>query len=95
MSAALSGSMRFCIKKAVSHATQRLQFGRTLDNYGTIQEKIARMSMLHYVTESLAYAISGNMDYGSTDYHLEAAISKVIIIQFVQRFCILQTINFT
>ncbi|EZA58348.1 Very long-chain specific acyl-CoA dehydrogenase, mitochondrial [Ooceraea biroi] len=76
MAAALSGTMRYCIHKAVSHATQRLQFGRTLDNYGTIQEKIARMSMLHYVTESLAYAISGNMDSGSTDYHLEAAISK-------------------
>lgn len=85
MAAALSGTMRYCVKKAVSHATQRLQFGRTLDNYGAIQEKIARMSMLHYVTESLAYAISGNMDSGSTDYHLEAAISKVIHAQFLKR----------
>jgi len=77
MSAALSGTMRYCINKAVNHATQRVQFGRTLDNYGTIQEKLGRMSMLHYVTESLAYMISGNMDNGSQDYHLEAAISKV------------------
>ncbi|XP_077268434.1 very long-chain specific acyl-CoA dehydrogenase, mitochondrial-like isoform X2 [Temnothorax americanus] len=76
MSAALSGTMRYCITKAVNHATQRVQFGRTLDNYGTIQEKLGRMSMLHYVTESLAYMISGNMDSGSQDYHLEAAISK-------------------
>ena len=35
------------------------------------------MAMLHYVTESMAYMISGNMDSGSKDYHLEAAISKV------------------
>lgn len=35
------------------------------------------MAMLHYVTESLAYMVSGNMDCGSTEYHLEAAISKV------------------
>ncbi|EFN79131.1 very long-chain specific acyl-CoA dehydrogenase, mitochondrial [Harpegnathos saltator] len=76
MAAALSGNMRYCISRAVSHATQRVQFGRTLDNYGTIQEKIARMAMLHYITESLAYMISGNMDRGSQDYHLEAAISK-------------------
>ncbi|KAL6255144.1 hypothetical protein P5V15_013477 [Pogonomyrmex californicus] len=76
MAAALSGTMRFCIKKAVNHATQRVQFGRTLDNYGTIQEKLARMSILHYITESLAYLISGNMDSGSQDYQLEAAISK-------------------
>lgn len=35
------------------------------------------MAMLQYVTESLAYMVSGNMDSGATDYHLEAAISKV------------------
>ncbi|XP_015609991.1 very long-chain specific acyl-CoA dehydrogenase, mitochondrial isoform X2 [Cephus cinctus] len=76
MAAAMSGTQRYCIKKAVDHATQRIQFGKTIDNYGTIQEKIARMCILHYVTESLAYMISGNMDKGSQDYHLEAAISK-------------------
>ena len=76
MAAALSGTMRYCIKKAVDHATQRVQFGRTIDNYGSIQEKLGRMAMLHYVTETLAYTISGNMDNGSQDYHLEAAISK-------------------
>ncbi|CAL7939676.1 unnamed protein product [Xylocopa violacea] len=76
MAAALSGTMRYCIKKAVDHATQRVQFGHTIDQYGTIQEKLARMAMLHYVTESIAYTISGNMDNRSQDYHLEAAISK-------------------
>ncbi|KZC13622.1 Very long-chain specific acyl-CoA dehydrogenase, mitochondrial [Dufourea novaeangliae] len=76
MAAALSGTMRHCIKKAVEHATQRVQFGRTLDNYGGIQEKLGRMAMLQYITESLAYTICGNMDTGSQDYHLEAAISK-------------------
>lgn len=76
MAGALSGTMRYCIHKAVNHATQRVQFGRTVNNYGAIQEKLGRMSMLHYVTESLAYMISGNMDCGSQDYHLEAAISK-------------------
>lgn len=77
MAAALSGTMRAVTKKAVDHATTRVQFGRRIDSYGTIQEKIARMAMLHYVTESIAYCLSGNMDSGSVDYHLEAAISKV------------------
>lgn len=35
------------------------------------------MSMAHYVTESLAYMVSGIMDKGYGDYQLEAAISKV------------------
>lgn len=77
MAAALAGTMRSVTKKAVDHATQRVQFGRRIDSFGTIQEKLARMALLHYVTESLAYMISGNMDNGSQDYHLEAAISKV------------------
>ncbi|KMQ95777.1 very long-chain specific acyl- mitochondrial [Lasius niger] len=87
MSACLSGTMRYCINKALSHATQRVQFGRTLDNYGTIQEKLARMAILQYITESLAYAISGNMDFGSQDYHLEAAISKCFASESAWTVC--------
>lgn len=79
MAAALSGTMKACTKKAVEFATTRVQFGKRIDSFGSIQEKIARMSMLQYVTESLAYMISGNMDSGSKHYHLEAAISKVSV----------------
>lgn len=78
MAAALSGTMQACIKKAVEHANQRVQFGKLINEYGGIQEKLARMAMLQYVTQSLAYMISGNMDLGSQEYQLEAAISKVI-----------------
>merc|ERR1719412_1245361 len=77
MAAALSGTQRFAIKKAVDHAITRHQFGGGIDSYGTIQEKIARMSMTHYATESVAYMVSGLMDKGYQDYQLEAAISKV------------------
>lgn len=79
MAACLAGTMRAVTRKAVDHATTRLQFGRRIDSFGTIQEKLARMTTLQYVTESLAYMISGNMDSGSTDFHLEAAISKVLL----------------
>lgn len=53
------------------------------------------MAMLHYVTESMAYMISSNMDAGSKDYHLEAAISKVrgkMAVMFsLPFFCIFST----
>lgn len=55
MAMTLSGTMRACIQKATDFATQRVQFGKKLDNYGGIQEKLAKMSMLHYVTQSMAY----------------------------------------
>jgi len=77
MGAALSGTMRAVIGKATDHATQRVQFGSRIDGYGAIQEKIARMSMMHYATESMAYMVAGTMDSGYDDYQLEAAISKI------------------
>lgn len=77
MAAGLSGTMRVVTKKAVEHANTRKQFGKIINEFGAIQEKLARMAMVHYVTESLAIMVSGNMDSGSTDYHIEAAISKV------------------
>ncbi|XP_030383583.1 very long-chain specific acyl-CoA dehydrogenase, mitochondrial [Scaptodrosophila lebanonensis] len=77
MGATLAGTMKECIKKATEHANNRVQFGQKIKNYGAIQEKLAQMNILQYATESMAFAISQNMDSGSQDYHLEAAISKV------------------
>lgn len=87
MSAALSGTMRTCTAKAVEFATNRLQFGKKIDTFGSIQEKIATMSTLHYVTESMAYMISGNMDSGSEHYHLEAAVSKIFASEAAWYVC--------
>uniref|UniRef100_A0A669E6A4 Very long-chain specific acyl-CoA dehydrogenase, mitochondrial n=1 Tax=Oreochromis niloticus TaxID=8128 RepID=A0A669E6A4_ORENI len=77
MAAALSGTMKSVIAKAADHAANRTQFGNKIHNYGAIQEKVARMTMLQYVTESMAYMISGNMDSGAADFQIEAAISKI------------------
>ncbi|XP_069563751.1 very long-chain specific acyl-CoA dehydrogenase, mitochondrial [Brachyistius frenatus] len=77
MAAALSGTMKNVISKAVDHAANRTQFGSKIHNYGAIQEKMARMTMLLYVTESMAYMISGNMDSGASEFQIEAAISKI------------------
>ncbi|KTG34675.1 hypothetical protein cypCar_00027638, partial [Cyprinus carpio] len=77
MAAALSGTMKGVIAKAVDHAANRTQFGNKIHNYGAIQEKMARMAMLQYVTESMAYMVSGNMDSGATEFQIEAAISKI------------------
>uniref|UniRef100_A0A0N8ETK1 Very long-chain specific acyl-CoA dehydrogenase, mitochondrial n=1 Tax=Heterocephalus glaber TaxID=10181 RepID=A0A0N8ETK1_HETGA len=77
MAATLAGTMKTIIAKAVDHATNRTQFGDKIHNFGLIQEKLARMAMLQYVTESMAYMLSANMDRGYTDFQVEAAISKI------------------
>ncbi|XP_037968496.2 very long-chain specific acyl-CoA dehydrogenase, mitochondrial [Plutella xylostella] len=77
MAAALAGTQRAAIRQAAEHAAARTQFKRKLMDFTAIRDKLAHMCMLQYVTESLAYMVSGNMDAGCSDYHLEAAISKV------------------
>lgn len=77
MVAALAGTMKYCIQKAVDHASTRVQFGSHIHTFGTIQEKIANMAVKHYVAESMAYMISSNMDQGFKDFQIEAAIGKI------------------
>lgn len=77
LAAGMAGTQKLCLQKAVEFATQRKQFGRTIDNYGSIQEKLGRMATLQYVSESLAYMLAGNMDKGSTEYQIESAVAKV------------------
>ena len=77
MAGALNGTMKGMIEKAAEHAANRVQFGSKIHTYGAIQEKLARMSLLQYVTESIAFILCANMDAGFEDFQLEAAISKI------------------
>ncbi|XP_029140832.1 very long-chain specific acyl-CoA dehydrogenase, mitochondrial-like [Protobothrops mucrosquamatus] len=77
MASALAGTMRGVLLKAVNHAADRQQFGKPISRFGVIQEKLAHMAMLLYVTEAMAYVLSANMDMKVPDYKLEAAISKI------------------
>ncbi|XP_003383685.1 PREDICTED: very long-chain specific acyl-CoA dehydrogenase, mitochondrial-like [Amphimedon queenslandica] len=77
MASALSGTMRKLISRAVDQVSNRVQFGNKLEVYGVVREKLARMTLAHFVTESMAYLLSGNMDSGSVEFQLEAAISKI------------------
>ncbi|KAG8136374.1 hypothetical protein E2320_009326 [Naja naja] len=77
MAAAMAGTMRGVLLKAVDHAADRQQFGKTISHFGAIQEKLAHMAMLLYVTEAMAYVLSANMDMKVPNYKLEAAISKI------------------
>jgi len=87
MVAALTGSMKALIEKATEHATNRIQFGDKISSFGTIQEKIARMAMLHYQAESLAYMIAGMMDSGAKDFQLEAAVGKITASEAAWNVC--------
>jgi very long chain acyl-CoA dehydrogenase len=77
MGAALTGTMKAVIKGVTEHANSRVQFGKTIREYGNIKNKIASMAARTYAAESMAYMLAANMDRGMKDYMIEAAISKV------------------
>ncbi|KAA0146583.1 hypothetical protein FNF27_04596 [Cafeteria roenbergensis] len=77
MGGALTGTMKTCMKYAAAHAAERTQFGKKIGEFEMIQGKLAGMATRLYATESLAYAIAGNMDRGVTDFQMEAACGKV------------------
>ncbi|XP_074600844.1 acyl-CoA dehydrogenase very long chain [Brevipalpus obovatus] len=87
MGGLLSGTMRTCIAKATNFANNRVQFGSKIATFGAIQEKLARMAMAHYVTESICFMVAGNMDRGSTEFQLEAAIGKIFATEAAWFVC--------
>src|SRR5205814_7105978 len=71
------GGQRRLLELAVTHATERKQFGRPLASFGKIKEKLGRMATNLYVSESLCYFVSATIDRGGVDYSVEGATTKV------------------
>ncbi|MBA7601948.1 putative acyl-CoA dehydrogenase [subsurface metagenome] len=77
LAAGVVGGAKAVIREASKHARERRQFGRPIAEFELIQEKIARMTVDTYVTESMVYLTTGLVDRGDVDYSLESAICKV------------------
>lgn len=71
------GGMKTILGLATEHANGRKQFGKTITEFGLIQEKLADMAAHIYATESVVYMTTGNMCKGMNDYYLETAVCKI------------------
>jgi acyl-CoA dehydrogenase family protein 9 len=71
------GGQKRLLQLASEHASTRKQFGKTIGSYGLIKEKVGRMAMRCYASESLVYLVSSTIDRGGVDYSLEGAAAKV------------------
>jgi butyryl-CoA dehydrogenase len=56
------GGARTAIQNAISYAKQRKAFGKSISEFGLIQEKIAEMAVGIYAGESMVYRTVGLMD---------------------------------
>lgn len=72
-----TGAMKEVLHLSLNHALEREQFGSRIADFEMIKEKIARMNMMAYVSESMVYHTTGLADRKDVDYSLESAICKV------------------
>lgn len=73
------GAMKRCIQLASRHARDRKQFGRSIAEFGLIQEKVAQMTVNCFAAESVVSMVGHYIDSGVKDYSIEAAMSKVFV----------------
>ncbi len=71
------GGMKTILRMATEHAVGRKQFGKSISEFGLVQDKLARMSARIYALESIVYLTTGNMIKGMKDYFLETAVCKI------------------
>ena len=71
------GGMKRMLKLITAHAINRKQFGKSINNYGMIQDKMAKMAAKTYACESAVYMTIGNMDRGMKNHYLESAACKI------------------
>ncbi|MBS1799480.1 MAG: acyl-CoA dehydrogenase family protein [Acidobacteria bacterium] len=74
------GAARVCLGRGIQYAKERKAFGKTISEFGLIQEKIADCAMGVFVGEALSYRTVGLIDaaLATVDKHDTSAIQKAI-----------------
>ncbi|MCO5232057.1 MAG: acyl-CoA dehydrogenase family protein [Chitinophagales bacterium] len=56
------GGTKYACSKSVEYATQRIQFGKPISDFGAIQQKLGQMATLAFAVESALYRTGFNID---------------------------------
>ena len=77
------GATKKLLDMAITHVSQREQFGRPLADFELVEEKISWMTSYLFGLEAMSYLTTGLVDEGSTDYAIESAMVKVAATEFI------------
>ena len=79
LGAACVGGARHSLQNAIHYAKERKAFGKSIAEFGLIQEKLAESAAAIYVGESLAYRTVGMIDaaLADLDQHSEGASREI------------------
>ncbi|MGC4091311.1 MAG: acyl-CoA dehydrogenase family protein [Polyangiaceae bacterium] len=79
------GGIKKLIKLATQQAKGRVQFGKSISEFGLIKQKVGQMVVDCYATEAAVSMVAGFIDQGYKEYAVEAAISKVFASEALGR----------
>jgi acyl-CoA dehydrogenase family protein 9 len=75
--ASCTGAARTCIRAAVRHAKERVQFKQPLAGFELVKKKIAYMAAYAFAMDATVTQCASFIDRGAEDYMLETAMLKV------------------
>jgi acyl-CoA dehydrogenase family protein 9 len=71
------GAAKRLLRMAVERAAERKTFGRRIEEFPMVKDKLAAMAADIFALESMTYLTTGLVDAGRTDFSIESAICKV------------------
>jgi alkylation response protein AidB-like acyl-CoA dehydrogenase len=62
LGAGCTGAAKECVTQSAIYANMRQQFGKPISSFGMIKNKLARMIIRSYISESIQYRLAGMLD---------------------------------
>ena len=87
------GSAKRAFFEAVQYAKQRVQFGKAICEFGLIKEKIAKMAIRLFATESMVYRTSGLIQSELKDLDMNSNEAGITIAKALEDYLIECSIN--
>lgn len=87
------GASKIVLQEAVTHAKQRVQFGKPICEFGLIKHKIAEMALRTYAVESMVYRTAGLIDRILSQIDHRAEDSGIQMAKGIEEYAIEDSIN--
>lgn len=86
LAAAVLGAAKKVITNSIQYANERVQFGKTIGNFGAIQYKIAQQAIRTYAVESAIYRCSNDVQNAMHQFMEEGLSKEKAVIQAQKEF---------
>jgi alkylation response protein AidB-like acyl-CoA dehydrogenase len=73
---------------SIRYAKERKAFGKSICEFGMIQEKLARMAVRMYASESMAYRVVGEIEAQLTGFSWDAADASQRVLKAIEEYAV-------